>query len=72
VYIRSQNTQGGFSEAKTGQLVLNEIPGRLLEKVCEYFYYNIMHQQNDGNLPPFEFPPEIAVELLMVANFLDT
>jgi len=64
--------ESGFSEAKTGQLVLNEIPGRLLEKVCEYFYYNIMHQQTDGNLPPFEFPPEIAVELLMVANFLDT
>eukprot|EP00871_Galdieria_phlegrea_P000922 jgi/Galph1/1830/GphlegSOOS_G508.1 len=64
--------ESGFSEAKTGQLTLNEIPGRLLEKVCEYFYYHAMFEETDGNLPPFEFPPEMAVELLMVANFLDT
>ncbi|GJQ14904.1 hypothetical protein GpartN1_g6695.t1 [Galdieria partita] len=64
--------ESGFSEAKTGQLNLNEIPGHLLEKVCEYFYYHIMYEQTEGNLAPFEFPPEMAVELLMVANFLDT
>ncbi len=42
----------------------------MLEKVCEYFYY---HEKYKGveDVPDPEIPPELALELLVVADFLD-
>ena len=44
--------------------------GVVLEKVCEYLYYN---QKNSDakDVPDMEIPPELCLELLMAADYLD-
>ena len=42
----------------------------MLEKVCEYLYYNLKHKELK-NVPDMEIPPELCLELLMAADYLD-
>jgi hypothetical protein len=41
-----------------------------LEKCCEYWYYNYANKDNP-NPEEFKFPVEMALELLLAADFLD-
>lgn len=43
----------------------------LLEKVCEYMYFNIKYQ-NAPEVPEFDPPPGMALELLVAADYLDS
>jgi transcription elongation factor B subunit 1 len=53
-------------------VVLGDIGTRILEKVCSYFYYKKRYAKVvNEKIPEFDIPPEIALELLMAANFLD-
>lgn len=45
--------------------------GVVLEKVCEYFLYNEKHK-DQLNVPDMDIPPELCLELLMAADYLDT
>lgn len=45
--------------------------GIVLEKVCEYFIYNEMHQ-DQANVADIDIPAELCLELLMAADYLDT
>jgi len=45
--------------------------GVVLEKVCEYFYYREKYK-DAVDVPDMDIPPELALELLMVADFLYT
>ncbi|CAG8981733.1 hypothetical protein HYALB_00013432 [Hymenoscyphus albidus] len=45
--------------------------GIVLEKVAEYFYYNYKNRDRE-DVPDMEIPPELCLELLMAADFLDT
>lgn len=45
--------------------------GVVLEKVCEYFLYNEKHK-DQVNVPDMDIPPELCLELLMAADYLDT
>lgn len=63
-----------FSESK-GEIQFQEISGNILEKVVEYLHYkvkymNVTSSQN-GKIPNFEIPPEIALDLLMASTYLD-
>ncbi|KAJ5811386.1 Elongin-C [Penicillium riverlandense] len=60
-----------FSEALTGRCVLENMTGIVLEKVCEYFLYNEKHK-DQTNVRDMEIPPELCLELLMAADYLDT
>ena len=62
---------GGFSELESNKIKFPEISGRCLEKVCQYFYYKLRHTNSKDKLPQFPLPPEMALELLMAANYLD-
>ena len=42
-----------------------------MEKVAEYFYYNYKNR-NATDVPDMDFPPELCLELLMAADFLDS
>lgn len=44
--------------------------GVILEKVCEYLYY---HEKNKDakDVPDMEIPPELCLEMLMAADFLN-
>eukprot|EP00002_Diphylleia_rotans_P018934 TRINITY_DN365_c0_g1_i1.p1 TRINITY_DN365_c0_g1~~TRINITY_DN365_c0_g1_i1.p1 ORF type:complete len:102 (+),score=28.54 TRINITY_DN365_c0_g1_i1:69-374(+) len=61
-----------FIENKTGEVPLPDVRGVILERVCDYFYYKLRYTNSTGDFPDFELDPEIALELLMAANYLDT
>jgi hypothetical protein len=42
----------------------------VLEKVCEYFYYNEKHK-NSKDVPDIDVPAELCLELLMAADYLN-
>ena len=44
--------------------------GIVLEKVAEYFYYNYKNR-NQEDVQDMDIPPELCLELLMAADFLD-
>jgi len=44
--------------------------GLVLEKVCEYFYYFEKHQ-DAKDVPEMDIPPELCLELLMAADYLN-
>ena len=43
----------------------------MLEKVCSYFSYKFKYTNSSEEIPEFPIQPDIALELLMAANFLD-
>eukprot|EP00798_Chlamydomonas_sp_ICE-L_P030349 gene30349-35353_t len=66
------SSQGSFTETELGEVKFPEISTPILEKVCQYFYYKLRYQNSTTkNIPEFKVPPEVALELLMAANFLD-
>lgn len=44
--------------------------GVVLEKVCEYLYYNEKHKESK-DVPDMDIPPELCLELLMAADYLN-
>ncbi len=52
-------------------LILLSYSGVVLEKVAEYFYYNYKNR-NKEDVPDMDIPPELCLELLMAADYLDS
>jgi len=67
---RMLDPQSKFKESVDGRCYFEEINGIVLEKVAEYFYYNYKNR-NQEDVPDMEIPPELCLELLMAADFLD-
>eukprot|EP00727_Mastigamoeba_balamuthi_P013925 m51a1_g9155 putative transcription elongation factor b polypeptide 1 (110) ;mRNA; r:125431-125893 len=64
---------GSFAEQQQGEVSFQEISTPILEKVVQYFYYKVKYSPGAGaETPEFPIEPDIALELLMAANFLDT
>ncbi|GAO49568.1 putative transcriptional elongation regulator Elc1/Elongin C [Saitoella complicata NRRL Y-17804] len=64
-----------FRESSEGRVTLDTIDGRLLEKICEYMHFSDKwrHTSVTGeDVPEFDIPPEMALELLVAADFLDS
>jgi hypothetical protein len=55
---------------ETGQAWLTGTSGVTLEKVCEYLYYSQKHAESK-DVPDMDIPPELCLELLIAADFLD-
>lgn len=66
-----RNTQG-FEEGKTGRITL-DMEADILECVVEYLYYNYKYkeQAESGDIPEFNIPTHLALELLVKADYLD-
>uniref|UniRef100_A0A8C0AGV2 Elongin-C n=1 Tax=Bos mutus grunniens TaxID=30521 RepID=A0A8C0AGV2_BOSMU len=62
---------GQFVENETNEVNFREIPSHVLSKVCMYFTYKVRYTNSSTEIPEFPIAPEIALELLMAANFLD-
>merc|ERR1711963_271585 len=62
---------GQFSENENNEINFREIPSHVLQKVCMYFTYKVRYTNSSTEIPEFPIAPEIALELLMAANFLD-
>ncbi|KAF2152423.1 transcriptional elongation regulator Elc1/Elongin C [Myriangium duriaei CBS 260.36] len=67
---RMLDPQSGFAEARTGICRFENIPAVVLEKVCEYLYYNEKHK-DARDVPDMDIPPELSLELLMAADYLN-
>ncbi|CAK4122961.1 unnamed protein product [Aphanomyces euteiches] len=61
---------GHFSESK-GEVRFPDISAPILEKIIQYFYFKVRYSNSNARLPDFTIEPEIALELLMAANYLD-
>jgi elongin-C len=62
--------EGQFAENR-GEVRLPEIAGHVLEKVIQYMYYKVRYTNSPHRVPQFNIEPEIALETLMCANYLD-
>ncbi|CAD6187890.1 unnamed protein product [Caenorhabditis auriculariae] len=62
---------GVYAENETNVVVFREIPSHVLQKVCQYFTYKVRYTHAATEIPEFQIPAEVALELLMAANFLD-
>ncbi|MCJ1251750.1 hypothetical protein MMC30_008987 [Trapelia coarctata] len=67
---RMLDPTSGFAEAVTGRCLFENINGVVMEKVCEYLYYNDKHK-DAKDVPDMEIPPELCLELLMAADYLN-
>ncbi len=62
---------GTFTETELGEIKFPTISAPVLEKICQYFYHKIRHSGSPEPAPEFPIEPEMALELLMAANYLD-
>ena len=78
---------GQFEETESNEVRFREIPyvqlfsiiitmylfcsSHILAKVCQYFTYKVRYTNSSTEIPEFPIAREIALELLMAANFLD-
>jgi elongin-C len=53
------------------KLISHQNSGIILEKVAEYFYYSHKNRNVD-QVQDMDIPPELCLELLMAADFLDS
>ncbi|KAH3681430.1 hypothetical protein WICPIJ_007587 [Wickerhamomyces pijperi] len=62
-----------FKESSTNKIQLEE-NALIMNKICEYFYYNLKYNSNndeDGDIPEFEIPTEMALELLVASDYFN-
>lgn len=65
-----QMLSGQFAESR-GEVRFPEIPGSILEKVIQYMHYKVRYTNSVMRVPEFDIEPELSLELLMAANYLD-
>ena len=61
---------GAFKEGK-GEIELPEISTVVLEKVLQYFHYKVKHHGSKTPIPEFSVPPELALQVLIAADYLE-
>lgn len=66
--IRTMLSSSAFAQK---EITFPDISTAALERVIEYFHYKVKHSGATGPVPPFEVPPDAALELLIAANYLD-
>jgi len=69
--IRTMLASSGFQEGGRGEIEFPEISAPVLEKVVEYFHYKLKHHNSKTPIPDFVVAPEMALEVLTAANYLD-
>merc|ERR1711893_466333 len=53
------------------KIVFKAIPSHVLARVCDYFNYKAKYTNTTSEIPEFPVDPDMALEVLMAANFLD-
>ncbi|KAJ3038923.1 hypothetical protein HK097_002996 [Rhizophlyctis rosea] len=65
------SSPGQFTESVQNEINFRDIKAVILEKVCKYLYYKVRYTNTPTEIPEFQIEPEIALELLMAADFLE-
>ena len=63
--------EGSFREAQDNVIRLPDISGYILEKVVQYLHYKAQYSNSESRIPEFAIEPELALELLIAAKYLD-
>lgn len=63
--------EGQFKESNENVVRFPDISGYILERVVRYMYYKAQHSQSTTRIPEFVIEPEIALELVIAARYLD-
>eukprot|EP00906_Rhabdomonas_costata_P031004 RCo043819 len=63
---------GAPAEEHKTSLTLPNVDAAILEKAIQYFYYKTRYDNDPDNRPPFHVPPEMALDLMLVAHYLET
>jgi elongin-C len=63
--------EGSFKEAQDNIIRLPEISGYTLERVIKYLHYKTQYSNSSSRIPEFTIEPEVALELLIAAKYLD-
>ncbi|CAO3638048.1 unnamed protein product [Cunninghamella echinulata] len=53
------------------EIPFRDIKGIILEVVCRYLYYKWQYEGSVSEIPDFKIDPEIVLETLMTADFLE-
>ncbi|CAA9958416.1 hypothetical protein PTNB73_00573 [Pyrenophora teres f. teres] len=67
---KALDPMSGFRENTQNRVDLPTINGVVLEKVCEYLYYSQKHAESK-DVSDMDIPPELCLELLIAADYLD-
>ncbi|EEC51730.1 predicted protein [Phaeodactylum tricornutum CCAP 1055/1] len=63
--------EGSFREAQDNVIRFPDIAGYVLERVVKYLHYKTQHSTSTSRIPEFAIEPEVALELLIAAKYLD-
>ena len=63
--------QGSFREAQENVIRLPDLAGFVLERVIKYMHYKAQHRHSTGQIPDFIIEPEVALEVMLAAKYLD-
>lgn len=64
--------EGQFREAQDNIIRFPDMAGYILERIVRYFHYKAQYENSNTRIPEFLIDPEVALELLVAAKFLDT
>jgi hypothetical protein len=63
--------EGQFREAQDNIIRFPDIAGYILERVVRYLHYKAQYSDSSARIPDFMIEPEVALELLIAAKYLD-
>mmetsp|Transcript_58504 Transcript_58504/g.164005 ORF Transcript_58504/g.164005 Transcript_58504/m.164005 type:complete len:104 (+) Transcript_58504:90-401(+) len=63
--------EGRFREAQDNIISFPDISGYILERVVRYLHYKAQYSNSTARIPDFMIEPEVALELLIAAKYLD-
>merc|ERR1711871_1353408 len=69
--IKNMLSAPGMALESSGEMPFPMITSPVMDKICEYFHNKKKHKST-GSAPEFNVEPEIAVDVMMAANYLDT
>lgn len=63
--------EGQFREAQDNVIRFPDIAGYVLERLVKYLLYKHQYSNSSTRIPEFPIEPEVALELLIAAKYLD-
>jgi transcription elongation factor B subunit 1 len=63
--------EGSFREAQDNVIRFPDLAGYVIERLVKYFHYKAQYRNSTARIPEFAIEPELAMELIIAAKYLD-
>lgn len=63
--------QGSFREAQDNTIRFPDQAGYVLERVIKYLHYRAQYTNSSSRIPEFVIEPEVALEVMLAAKYLE-